>query len=710
MTRYKTNFLIFVLVSFAAILPAAPLEFSVEVGTERNRFIQGKNGSFHILTRTKPNRRLVIASPAGNTGAALWFSGKGRILADKPRLLAKEKVEISFDLGGKSVVTAALLGSIRTIRDFNNLGYIPHKWASDVLAKTPRNGKLAQRIKAWFKPQWTLSGGGKVARRTLLGLAGVHRYTIELQCSQGVFAVEKAKRANDPGEEVLLLPSGRMRLIYWSTQEPLTPFRAEELLTSTALKTLKNLPTRKASQMGELLNGLQFLAYREKFLAGSWRFLTYFGRDTLISLRLLMPALSPQALEAGLGAVLSRLDKRGEVAHEESLACQAAKERLIEWAKSDEGGMPHELHKAVMDRKMVDDVYLVLPLLMDYYFAGGRKLFQANQANFLPLLRNINHLLAEANVGKLIKIEDDGYTGDWRDSNEGLGWGRYPFSVNGVHVPAALEAFHTLLNEKAWKRNKLLYTARKEGLKDLELALVLPKRFLAIRDFWNERWRRFLVELPRNVRLQRLRVHQKSVGLKAQRGRRGVPYRDGFLAVSLDADMRAVPIIQGDTSLALMDLPLSEKGFSAAISPFENSFPDGLFTEAGVLVATAALANSDHLREIFDRNHYHGEVVWGWPQIALHIALLRRLGRWVTPPPQNSRIGQSRVERLERRVAGLRRSLDNWAVNELWTWKVVGKKLKPVAYGQEKSAATESNAAQLWSVAALGVDLWLARE
>ncbi len=30
------------------------------------------------------------------------------------------------------------------------------------------------------------------------------------------------------------------------------------------------------------------LTYKEKFTAGSWRFLTYFGRDTLIALRLFM--------------------------------------------------------------------------------------------------------------------------------------------------------------------------------------------------------------------------------------------------------------------------------------------------------------------------------------------------------------------------------------------------------------------------------------
>ncbi len=39
-------------------------------------------------------------------------------------------------------------------------------------------------------------------------------------------------------------------------------------------------------------NVLTFLSYKEKFLAGSW-LTTYFGRDTLMSVRLLMPCWRP---------------------------------------------------------------------------------------------------------------------------------------------------------------------------------------------------------------------------------------------------------------------------------------------------------------------------------------------------------------------------------------------------------------------------------
>ena len=38
-------------------------------------------------------------------------------------------------------------------------------------------------------------------------------------------------------------------------------------------------------------NVLEFLSFHDKLLAGSWQYDTYFGRDTLISVRMLMPVL-----------------------------------------------------------------------------------------------------------------------------------------------------------------------------------------------------------------------------------------------------------------------------------------------------------------------------------------------------------------------------------------------------------------------------------
>ena len=57
-----------------------------------------------------------------------------------------------------------------------------------------------------------------------------------------------------------------------------------------------------------MLNGLRFLAYKEKLLAGSWRFITYFGRDTLISLRMIAPIVNLSVIEAGILGMTSHLN------------------------------------------------------------------------------------------------------------------------------------------------------------------------------------------------------------------------------------------------------------------------------------------------------------------------------------------------------------------------------------------------------------------
>ena len=108
---------------------------------------------------------------------------------------------------------------------------------------------------------------------------------------QGTTLMLSASRAGEPL---------RMRIIALTGETPLTPLNGH-LLNASATKDQRSRDV------------LAYLSYEEKFLAGSWRFDTYFGRDTLMSLRLLMPALQPEAVEGGLAAVLrsARRERRG---------------------------------------------------------------------------------------------------------------------------------------------------------------------------------------------------------------------------------------------------------------------------------------------------------------------------------------------------------------------------------------------------------------
>lgn len=62
-------------------------------------------------------------------------------------------------------------------------------------------------------------------------------------------------------------------------------------------------------QNADQTSSLSFLSYTDKLLAGTWRFLTYFGRDSMISMLLMQFILSDAAIEAVVGAVLERVNR-----------------------------------------------------------------------------------------------------------------------------------------------------------------------------------------------------------------------------------------------------------------------------------------------------------------------------------------------------------------------------------------------------------------
>jgi hypothetical protein len=110
---------------------------------------------------------------------------------------------------------------------------------------------------------------------------------------------------------------------------------------------------------------------------------------------------------------------------------------------------------------MVDTDFLLLPVLADYFLTtpqgNGRSASFLNQTSALKngtyaqlLQQNVDHVLnlsrpfAEApSQSNLVRIRD-ATVGNWRDSNAGLGYGKFPFDVNAALVPAALRAIAQL--------------------------------------------------------------------------------------------------------------------------------------------------------------------------------------------------------------------------------------------------------------------------
>jgi hypothetical protein len=447
-------------------------------------------------------------------------------------------------------------------------------------------------------------------------------------------------------------------------------------------------------------NALAFLSYREKFLAGSWRFDTYFGRDTLMSVRLLMPVLTPLAVESGLGAVLRRVSASGEVAHEEDIGEFAVLDHVrAGTGKSD---------RPVFDYKMIDGNYLLAPVLVAWLLDDPRG--RAGAAAFLAaadgrygetpaaygadLVKNLRLVLqgtaafaADSRVGNLISLHAGQSVGQWRDSDEGLGRGRFPYDVNAVFVPAALAAAARLFDS---------------GLLDPYVAPAdrpLFARARAMASTWEAKAAPlFDVEVGNAAARTHIASYAQDLGVPAAAADASIgtaPVR--FHALSLNADGTPVPIIHSDEGFELLFGRPGAAALEGALAAVMRPFPAGLMTDVGMVVANPVHAAAD-VRGRFSRNAYHGAVIWSWQQAVFVAGLERQLRRPDLPQAVKARLREA--QRTAWRAIEAGNAVRN---SELWSWTYGSGRFGVAPFGASDADADESNAAQLWSTVFLAI-------
>lgn len=256
--------------------------------------------------------RLIVAWPAGNSGICTFFAPENGIngtLSIKLVNLTNDQalsgvyipphstsstgdpvvgVSTLVHFNSSAVLTIPILGSIREIRDFTEGPSLLHPIIQDanMFSELEDGGAIISRL--WldnktissisFVPA-SNSGPVKVKNRSLELPAGTYKMTASFNYPQMV-----------------------------------------QLSQSQALnKDSQYLITRNATET----NSLSILSYTEKLLAGAWRFLTYFGRDSMITLLLMQPVMSEGqdgVIEAIISSVLERLNhSTGQVCHEETI-------------------------------------------------------------------------------------------------------------------------------------------------------------------------------------------------------------------------------------------------------------------------------------------------------------------------------------------------------------------------------------------------------
>lgn len=249
--------------------------------------------------------RLIIAWPAGNSGACAFFepqNGKNGTLSlalvnstDGKSLQPVYREEIgskyprvgvkgTIRLNSSAVLSIPILGSVRTIRDFveGPSLLVPKIQDATKFSSEPSGGVVLSRL--WLDNVTSMelgftpvkSGSLKLDNKTLKFEAGDYEFYADYNYPQ------------------------------------LTQLNATDVINKNSQNLL--------IQQHESIHSLTFLSYSDKLLAGTWRFLTYFGRDSMISALLLQPVMSDIAIEAVIGAVLERINSTdGSVAHEETI-------------------------------------------------------------------------------------------------------------------------------------------------------------------------------------------------------------------------------------------------------------------------------------------------------------------------------------------------------------------------------------------------------
>lgn len=663
--------LAFMPVSVLAADADAPLRFRITEGTTLNAFHQQGAVAAHLLLNSGTKPRALVAFPAGNSGVGVWFEDTA-----KPVTWTLGQVESSSqsDTQGRPmqgivaeanvtvdrlVVRDGVLGSVRVLRDFQLGAAYP-----GIVATTPQ---ATDRVVTWERPR-------------IDGAAG---YRISLELLNGHVDAGKGSKAL-----VLIADRGaahlRLRITALTGERPLTPFTSEQLFAANAGGDERS---RQA---------LRFLSYREKFLAGSWRFDTYFGRDTLMSLRLLMPALRPDAIEAGLASVLARTNAQGEVAHEEDIGEFA----VLRHRK--QGDPPGDA--PIYDYGMIDDDFMLAPVAAAYLLdqADGRARAAGFMARKLPsgetvgaaLARNFVFVADSAQAfaatpepRNLVSIKTGRKTGQWRDSEDGLADGRYPYDVNAVFVPAALKAiarFHDA--------GLLAPYATPEQTPTLSAAAGRA-------DVWSRQVSAlFRVHLPAADARRQVRAYAGSQGIDPAAAVASLtPAGLDFAAIALDARGQPIPVLHSDAGFALLLQDPSAAELEPMVEAMLRPFPAGLLTDAGLLVANPAFADADIQRR-FGRNAYHGTVVWSWQQALLAAGLQRQL--------QRENLPAATLERLRSAQRRLWMAIGNtqaMRTSELWSWTYADGRYQAAPFGQNSGDADESNAAQLWSTVYLAI-------
>jgi len=277
--------------------------------------------------------------------------------------------------------------------------------------------------------------------------------------------------------------------------------------------------------------------------------------------------------------------------------------------------------------------------------------------------------------------------GQWRDSNDGLAGGRFPYDVNAVFVPAALDAAGRffaggLLDSYLDTADRAIFSRAKS------MAKIWRAKAGALFD----------VTVPSATARRDISRYAAALNVSGDAALRAIgnsPAR--FHALALTAEARSIPIVHSDEGFELLFGRPSPASLRQAVTALMRPFPAGLLTDVGVVVANPVYATSA-IQALLTSNAYHGTVIWSWQQAVLAAGLQRQLRRQELPPSLKQLLHSAETELWsDIRAAHTVRN------SELWSWTFAQGHFHIAPFGANAADVDESNAAQLWSTVYLAI-------
>ncbi|KAF2728150.1 hypothetical protein EJ04DRAFT_581545 [Polyplosphaeria fusca] len=681
-------------------------------GPYENYFYSDCHSATHvIITSPLPSTnltligpRLLIAWPAGNSGIVAFFSpsnGQNGTLGirlknstsgpaldpiytagDSSNWNASVGVSGTIVFNDSAVLTVPILGSIRTIRDFTEGPSIIYPAVQDAINFSSSTSDSATLNRTWFD--------------------NITTTTLSFTPLNGSDAITLDRNINT----TLTFAPGTYRFNASFNYPQLTQLSPQAVLNNASTDLIQQSPDQTTS--------LSFLSYTDKLLAGTWRFLTYFGRDSMISLLLLQPILSPSATEAVLASVIERINATdGSACHEEVLGDYATWLNLQKNVSSTQPGC---------DYKMVDTDFFV-PIVLKGYFVdtdsgrGRAGRFFNRTAGFLEenagktyealALRTaekiVNTTAAFAAEGgqkreNLIHLKDGEVVGQWRDSTYGIGGGRAPYDVNTALVPAALRAIAALSRAG-------LFPSHPDWNSTAD----------AHAQIWEDESLSFFeVSVPRDAAKQLVDDYTSNLTIYSGPSHsEDITENVLFYALALDGN-------DGQDNVRVMNTDDCFRHFllnttnQTQLTGYLNQtadhvlqpWPVGLSSDVGLFVANPAYGGAAVYARNFTNADYHGTVVWSWQLAMMAAGLARQLGRCdgnaTSNIPDFCEDGElyAKVLRAYNHLWTLIDANGEQLSGEVWSWTYDdGFHVEPLG----SFTPTESDIRQLWSLTFLAV-------